>query len=628
MGVVSEIWKGFGILFKFKHLLIIPLILVLLTGVVQGEDFLPLNKIKPGMQGIAKTVFQGTRVEEFNVEVISIMKNQGLNDRLILVKTSGERIEQIGGIASGMSGSPVYIDDKLIGAIGYGWNNGSNLYGLVTPIGDMLQLISEENKITDTNINSKSLSGLGENIVRLQAPLVVNGLTGRALKNLKEDFSEYDFKILPAAQTKKENKRVRLKPGSAVAVQLVTGDINVSSIGTLTYIDDNQIIAFGHPFTNRGKVNYLLSKAYINAIIPSQQQPFKLGAPLDKPVGIIKTDRGAGIAGNLKDVAEIIPMNILITDKDRKISKKVKVQIIKDELFLTTLGTNVALQAVDSVLDRRGEGTAWTKITVMGNGLPDFEIKRENMYYSKSDIAARSIQDLYQILDMIAANPFKKVNIMNITLDIAVARKDNIALVKEAKILNEEVRPGDTLDIEVTLQPYRSHSFVKKISLKLPEDIKPGMSNISIRGGYMGQMNQPPDYQQQDTGKGEYEVKETQINGYKSFSEMINSYLKQPKNNELIIQVFPGYGGAAVPAMAEGEKDKKKNPTDQSVKGNQTHKNINDKEPPEIKKALHTNYILEGNLSLNIKIKEKNDKQEEKKDDTHSTGNQKINENK
>ena len=615
---------------KIKHILLVSLIIVFLTGTVHGTDVLPLDKIEPGMQGFARTVFKGTEIEEFNIEVISILRNQGLNDNLILIKTSGNQIEKVGGIASGMSGSPVYVDGKMIGAIGYGWNNGSNRYGLVTPIEDMLALFDEKNtsEFNSQLESDNSYSGLGESIVQLQAPLMINGLSGRALENLKEDLSQYDLKILPASQVKKGNKEsAKLQPGSAVAVQLVTGDINVSSIGTLTYVDNNRVLAFGHPFTNRGKVNYLLTKAHINAIIPSQEQPFKLGAPLDQPIGIINTDRGAGIAGNLDDVPEIIPMNILVTDRDRGVKKKIKAKIIKDELFLTSLGTNIALQAVDGVLDRRGKGTAWTKISVMGNGLPDYEIKKKNMYYSKSDIAARSIQDLYQVLDLIAINPFKKVNIMNISLDIEIARKDNVALIKEAKLLNEKVKPGDTLNIEVTIQPYRRESFVEKIKVELPEDVKPGMSSISISGGYLGQVNQPAEYQQQDISSGDYEVKETQISGYKNFSEMVNSYLKQPQNNDLIVQVYPGYGSAAVPAVAEKEPDQNEEtepaPNNNSPEGEEAEKlDTSDEEgpPPEIKKTINFEYILEGSLNLNVEI-EKDDNQNQDKKAENSTEN-------
>jgi hypothetical protein len=291
--------------------------------------------------------------------------------------------------------------------------------------------------------------------------------------------------------------------------------------------------------------------------------------------------------------------------------------MIKDELFLTTLGTNVALEAIDSVLDRRGEGTAWTEISVMGNGLPDFEIRRKNMYYSKSDIAARSIQDLYQMLDLIANNPFKKINLMNITLDIKIVKEDNVALVKKAKILNEAVKPGDTLKLEVTLQPYRSAPFVRELSIELPENIKAGMSNIVISGSYMGQGSQPN--MQQNTEVGDYEVKETQLSGYKSFSEMINDYLERPQNNDLVIQVYPGYGRAAVPAVEQkklDDQDKKETesgPTSSAVEGTNQSK-VEERVLPEIKKTITTNYILEGNLNLNIEVEGSNSKEQGSKE--------------
>jgi len=565
-------------LFKKIYVLIFLLLIIVCVGTVHSEDIMNIDEIKPGMKGIAKTVFKGEMVEEFPVEIINIIKDKGLQRHLILIRAGGEKIDKIGGIAAGMSGSPVYINNKLIGAIGYGWANADSHYVLVTPIEEMLELFS---KVPGTIEYTNELPVL-------QTPLMVSGLSGRAFTCLKEDLQSLNFKVLPGNGLKDYNKNDTLEPGSAVAVQLARGDINVASIGTVTYVEDNQLLAFGHSFTNKGEVDYLLSKAYINAIIPSKQMPFKLGAPYNNLIGSIKNDRGTGIAGKLNCYPEIIPLNIRVYDKERDIEKHIMVQIVNDELFFTSLGSNIVLQAIDETLDRIGDGTAEVKIKVMGNGLPDLEIERNNMYYSKSDIAGMSLADFYQILNIIFTNSFKEINVIEIVVDVQISSEDRVALVQEAEVLNEEIYPGDKVNIKVTLHPYRQESFTKLISLQLPSDIEPGRTSIIIEGGTIQSYSQVLTEEHQ---QGDYEINQAQIEGYKNFSEMINDFINKPQNNDLIAQIYRGY---TQPVM-ESVNDEKEN--------NENTDQDEDKEP-EIKTIEKTKYVLEGSLNLDINIKQ------------------------
>lgn len=615
---------------KTKHVIFVIILLLIFSSTALASGIMRLKDIEAGMRGRGKTVFQGTTVEDFPVEIISIIENQGLDQELILVKTSGKKMENIGGIAAGMSGSPVYINDKLLGAIGYSWSDGSGLYGLVTPIKRMLKLFSN-----DHISGGKSLTGnreisfnLGDNIARVNAPLMVSGMNGRALERLKKDMKEYGIRVIPGGDEKSAaSSSGRIKPGSAIAVQLVKGDINISSIGTITYIKDDKILAFGHPFTNKGKVSYLLSEAYINATIPNDKQPFKLGAPIDRPLGIINVDRGAGIAGEMREFPEIIPFKVNVTDSKRGITKTARVQIIKDEKLLPSLAVNTALQSIDSVIDRLGKGMAEVELSIMGNGLPGFEVERKNIFYSGSDIAGRSLYDFYRLLELITTNPFEKVNIISLNLDLEISKKEKIAFLKEVKVLNKRVNPGDKLKIEIIIQPYRKEAFSKEIMVKLPEDIDPGMSNIVISGGFTGESYRPSAYGQQSQALENGEIKETSINGYEDLNEMIEGYLKTPKNNEIIVQIYPGYPSATAPPEAIDKKDssvfeegkdnkdqdkeqQKQSDEDKTKDDNEQKESSADQSyEPEIKELFETEYILEGSLNLNVEI-EKEQKDE------------------
>ncbi len=583
-------------------------IILMFSTIVNAVEIMTLDDIKTGMKGFAKTVFHGYEVEEFPIEILDIVEDQGLNTDLILFKASGEQIEKAGGIAAGMSGSPVYINGKLIGAIGYGWPLSNHRYGLITPIEEMLKLF----ETTPEKNQGKSPS------INLKTPLFISGMRGRAFNRMKDSFEGFGFEVMQGggSSSVKSNGH-SLEPGSAIAVQLVRGDINVASIGTLTYQDNERILAFGHPFNNKGNVEYLLSRAYINGIIPGLETPFKLGSVTDELLGLIEVDRGAGIAGRLNKYPKIIPLRVKVNDKDRNKTNVVNVQIVKDEDLLTSLITNVSLQSLDATLDRIGKGTARVNYKITGKGLPDLGVERNNVFYSRNDIAAVSLYEIYNIIDIITSNPFKKVELIDVKLDIEVENIDNVALIQEAKVLNESIKPGDRLEVEVTIRPYRQEPFVKTVFIDLPEDMNPGYASLMIDGGLTGESYQTIP----EEGMEQEESNQAIIGGYKDLESILEDFLERPKNNELILQVYPGYPMATVgnqSTNSEADVDSnleeniqdENNTADLEKNNNETDKeNLLDdeliEEDEEIKQLYPTEYVLEGSLSLDINVEEK-----------------------
>ncbi|MFW5980400.1 MAG: SpoIVB peptidase S55 domain-containing protein [Halanaerobiaceae bacterium] len=575
---------------------------------------MPLEDLTSGTEGRAKTVFSGTEVEDFPVEIIDIIENE-MNNNLILIKARGEKIDEVGGIAAGMSGSPVYVDNKLIGAIAYGWEDVKDNYAMVTPINRMLDLLENDNM--QSSKANKMINETDE--PPLNTPLVINGLEGRALERVKKELTSSDPEVLPGSKLKKEVDSYNLEPGSAVAVQLVRGDIDVASLGTLTYIDNNKILAFGHPFTNKGSVNFLLSGAYINSIISSENQPFKLGTPFKELLGIIKADRGAGIAGILKQYPYIVPLTVKVKDEDRGTETTTRVQLIKDDSLLPALGNNIALQAVDNTIDRIGRGTAKSRIKIMGKEIPDLTLEKQNLFYSTEDIAMTALTDFTQVLNIFSSNPFKNAEILDIVFELEISSQDKTALIQEAKVLNDSVSPGDTLDIELTLHPYRKDEFSKIISVDLPEDMNQGMANIVITGGFINSYNEVP----QDHESEDYEIKQNQITGYKDFESIIEDYLDTPKNNELIIQVYPGqdFAGDESEVYENSPETEEPDYNEGKENGNIEDQEPSDEEQPDfvppapdredtdsekIQKTVKTEYVLEGDLNLQVKVENGN----------------------
>ena len=565
-----------------------------------------VEDVKAGQTGYAKTVFKGTEVEEFPIEVINIIEGQNIDTHLILIKASGEKIEKSGGVASGMSGSPVYIDDKLVGAISYKWQNSDHEYALVTPILEML------------NVNKEEKTSIIDDLEAANTPIMVGGLSGRALEKLKNGLDIKGSRFVSNASVNSEAaENFGLKAGSAVAVQLVRGDVSIASIGTVTLVDNQEVYAFGHPFRNKGEVNYLMSGAYIDAIIPSQASPFKVGSPLDKLLGIIESDRNAGIFGRLNKFPSIIPLTVTVEDKNLNQMREVRTQIINEEQILGELGSSIILQSIDSTLDRIGYGTSNISIKVMGSNLPEGEITKKNMYYSSNDIAVSTLNDYYRIMDMITRNPFKEINIFDIKVNVEIDKTHDIALIQEAEVLNEDVYPGSELRVRVVLRPYRSDSINRELTIDIPEDINIGMATLAITGGYSGLPNRR-DFDE-DNGN---DVNHTVIEGYKSFDEMIKDYIEAPMNNELTLQVYPSLvsreeiSPGPPPTEQDTEDDSEESDEEETEDPLASQNPNKPEEKPEIKKQIYTDYVLEGNLTLDFEVRklpeENNEEKQEK----------------
>ncbi|AZR73980.1 hypothetical protein BBF96_11615 [Anoxybacter fermentans] len=627
------------------------LILMQFTAIVLAQDeIMPITGIKKGMKGVGKTVISGVVVEEFDVEILGILKSQNQVGDLILVKVSGSLIERTGGIAAGMSGSPVYINGKLIGAIGYSWGLTDHTVGLVTPIESMLQVLEMdkqgEKKLKSNQMEYKYLQpnikkspesvnqGRKDKVVffeplqlkdrvvdriyfcdsyhealkiseeednalaayPVKTPLLVNGLTGRALKYLINDLKSFDLvPIVTGGITISGSGVQSLEPGSAIAVQLVRGDINISAIGTLTYIKGKKILGFGHPFLKLGQVEYFLSGAEIMTVVNHQDMPFKLGVPTDLK-GVITQDRNAGLGGRLDRLPKIIPVTVQVHDLDLDRKREIEFQVIRDEELVIPLVVNSVLQAIDTAIDRQGYGTSTVDIEIMADKLPDHIIQYNNMYFSNYDIAAQSLYDLYNLLNIIVTNPFDRVNLISINVNLQVKRARQVAIIEEAKLLNEKLKPGDTARVEVTLRPYRDTPFKQIFEIKIPENIQTGDASLSISGGIYGSYQDVEMYDSMNEQQQEQEQVPYVVGGhYKSLKELLDDYLNQYKNNELIIEILPYY----VEVMEEQVQEK-------DYEGETSEKKSSNGEEASlsVKKTFKTDYVLEGGLTLEITISE------------------------
>lgn len=481
--------------------------------------FMPVSEISPGMKGIGKTVFYGTQIETFRVDIIDIVKGEGGISHFILANLSGDKIKESGGISTGMSGSPVYIDGRLIGAVSYAWEMSEHNLCLVTPIQEMLEILnlpynnshtmSQEYEINNflyftrekankvivkdsLNNNFSELAERGEIIFYpVASPIIVNGIKGRALERLNSSLKKYNLTPIQGIgfsenidinlQEVGEKPSNIIEAGSAIGIQLTRGDVNITFIGTVTYREGDKVLALGHPFLKKGEVSFLLSEVYIYHSLPNMVMPFKLGSPLNL-VGKVVQDREAGILAILNSYPSVIPLIIQITDVSSGLSYQMRVQIINDYDLLEPLVSNITVQAIDNALDRIGAGTAQIEIEIKSEREGQ-EFLRKNMYYSSDDIAIQVISEIPEIIDLIVNNYFEIVDLMAINIDIKIDNKKKIGRIEEVVLENSTIKSGDYLKAKIKIRPFRGELIEKMLTIQIPSDTPSGGALLMVNGG-------------------------------------------------------------------------------------------------------------------------------------------------
>ncbi|HNV71070.1 MAG TPA: SpoIVB peptidase S55 domain-containing protein, partial [Candidatus Ozemobacteraceae bacterium] len=343
------------------------------TASAQAQsDILAIKDVKVGMKGIGKTVIRGRDIETFNVEVLGILSNNKINENLqingssILVRVSGKVIDEAGGIAAGMSGSPIFVNGKLIGGLSSGWVMTDHTVGLVTPIEEMLEIwdypLSASLPDKSKSLYWKTIDGsaiqIGQHrfngihqvadedeaielartnqdavFVEVAAPVVVQGLYDRAASLLKRKLGGKNVEVVagsPGAGSDTITGPGTIEPGCAIGIQLARGDVNLTTLGTLTYRDGKRILGFAHPFLKKGNAAFLMTGAHIHHSFSSVQMPFKVGAPTEM-IGIITQDREKGVAGELGRFPTLIPVQIEVIDRDLKRNRTINYQVVQDE---------------------------------------------------------------------------------------------------------------------------------------------------------------------------------------------------------------------------------------------------------------------------------------------------------
>ena len=488
----------------------------------------PLEDLEPGQTGYAVTAGAGNVLERFPVEILALQYDVGTGFPLVLIRASGDFIERSGGIAAGMSGSPVYLplkgEDALLGAIGFTFPSSEVGLGLVTPIETMRRAEPGAQASTLFNDHPEPFGDMTsltlEDAVPVRTPLLMAGLSERASRSLEPLF-EGQTSPLPVqsgarwTEQSEQDAAYSLEPGSAVSVQLVRGDIAIGAVGTVTLIEDGKLWAFGHPFLGQGGVSLALAPAYVSYIVPSDDVPFKLADNGRRILGTITQDRPYAISGLVGEQPNFIPVTLTLNGDAGSVTKRF--EVTNDERFYGPLLAAASVQAFDEVLEEVSEGTAdiaWEIALVGGETVRILE-----QISDSADIAAASAGLAAQPLELLAQNVFEDPNVERVNLTISYEKEERFADIVEVVREGEgEVMPGEVVTAYVRLQPYRAEPDVETLRIRVPDKLS-GTVDLTVRGGL----------EPGDTGDGEPLL---------SFDELLEVLRQNDQSSEVIVEAY------------------------------------------------------------------------------------------
>jgi hypothetical protein len=508
--------------------LVISLILALAPAAAQpllGPDqIMPTSEIRPGMIATGKTVFRGTEIEEFHLEILGVAPKARSGSDVILARVlDGTLVQRQSSILAGMSGTPVYIGGRLIGAIAFSWSFVKEPVAGITPIQDMLRVLeaageqepsSEQQppggqsppagqKTAAASLDRPLvIGGRAFNSIRIldaSAPVIpnaveppatltlrpvgsiflVSGASPRGLERLRELVEPFGAAVTQGVGGSSDAPAAKLEPGSAMGVQLVRGDFDATAIGTVTAVIGDKVLAFGHPMMSMGDVDMPLSGAVIQAIVPSYATSMKMGIA-SAPVGRISQDRLWAVVGVAGQLPRGIPISITVTDSARGTSQSFNADIVRHRLLSPALAAAVTLSAVDRAWGHIGQGTAEVTVEIEG---AQGTIRRTDAAFSPGDAAASITAALAAPLASLMDNEFGSLDIKALRLTARLTAARNTARLQRLTAEPGKHKAGETLKLNVLLRPFKGAEVEKAIALKLPPDLPDGPLRVGVAGG-------------------------------------------------------------------------------------------------------------------------------------------------
>ena len=546
---------------------------LLVVSLPAAPPYYPIDQVKPGMVAIGHTVWQGDKIEEFQAHIIGVLRNViGPRRDLILAKLEGGPLAHTGVIA-GMSGSPVYIDGKLVGAVSYSLGAFSKepIAG-ITPIAEMIDAATLDtprppmgtrarlempvtresvaaamrasmswarpfaDRPGDVEFFGTGVSGQVATMLRpIATPLNLGGFSPDMAEMLGASFRDYGFVPVAgaaaaqagaaAAQTASAGD-APLRPGSAVGINIVSGDFNMGATGTVTEVIGNKVYAFGHPFFNLGPIAFPMTKAYIHTLLPSMTSSMKIST-LGDVIGTIHQDRATTIAGLTGSAPATIPVKIAL-ESDRGFRKQFEFRVVNDQLFTPLFTYASILSTLTSYERETGAATFTIKGTM--NVKSHGEIKIEDLF-SGNTASMNTAGSVMAPLTFLLDNDFEPIQIEAVDLTIQSTEQPRTATIERVWLDGVRARAGRTVPLKVLMRTYRGEEIVHTVPLEIPGNASGSLSVMISDGARLAQWERR-------------EVR--QPTEPRSVPQLMRALNTVRKNNRLYVRLLASDAGAVV----------------------------------------------------------------------------------
>jgi hypothetical protein len=531
-------------------------------------SLMPIEEIKPGMVGTGRTIFEGSELKDFKVHILGVLKNvQAPQRNLILARLEGGPLAETGVIA-GMSGSPVYVDGRLIGAVSYsiGAFPKEPIAG-ITPIGEMIDAtasggerrggspqaridlpVTPERLTAAIRANYARIAAFADRPADVQAfglpasagsqmgallrpiatPLMLSGMDSGTSDLVSSMFRDAGFTPMfsGAAGGDAPPATGPLRPGDPVGISLLSGDAEMGATGTITHIDGDRLYGFGHPFFNFGPTAFPMTRAHVYATLPSLMSSFKI-ATMGEVVGTMQQDRATAIAGTLGKGPAVIPISITL-DNGRGPSRTFKYSAVQDQLF-TPLLTYVALFNTLGNYERQFGAMTFT---VKGKATFDkhADLSYEDIFTGDSTIPAASAYVAGPIT-MLLANDVEKLTLKGVELAVTSSEEARSATIERVWLDDVRPRAGRTVPLKVLTRSYRGAEKISTIPIEIPANAA-GQLTVMVTDGR--QLNQ---IEQRELRRS---VQPTSV------AQMIKVLNQSHRNNRVYVRLLTGTPGAVV----------------------------------------------------------------------------------
>lgn len=485
--------------------------------------FMRASEVKPGMEGYGLSVFRGTKIEKFNVRVIGVLKRVNNGKDAILVRLSGAPIGK-NNVIRGMSGSPVYLNDKLIGAVSYGFDFSMEPIAGVTPIVDMLDAMAKPREpqtgqrlpIADRKIalspsmvsapadevsrfRKTMVAAAAPRMVPLMAPVSLSGFSTRAQDYLRRSLESKGLAVsegsgggidnhLSSDDIKEANT---LKAGSAVGVMLTTGDFESASTGTVTANFDGGILGFGHPFVQAGAIDFPMASGYIHDVLPSLSISFKLSSPV-AILGAVQSDRPWAIGGQVGRRAKMVPVTVEVSDGERRIAKKFSSSVVDHEDLTPELIAACAMSSMDATYQSSEPYVARVSTTVEIENQPTIA-REDRLTNSAGSTGSSSLfrpffsdpvsGSIHSITSRILNNRYKKAKLKSVKLRIHLESGRNLTRIVRVSTDRSVAKPGEKVTLTCLLEPFNGVRYTESVDMTIPRDAPDGDLALGVSGG-------------------------------------------------------------------------------------------------------------------------------------------------